>query len=226
MGIIYCFTNNINNKKYIGQTINPSQRYNAHKSNYNNKNNNEYNSLIHQAFRKYGFENFTYEILVKNINDIELLNQLEVYYIKHLNTQIPNGYNIEPGGKNCVKPKTLEHRKKEIWGKAKLTEAEVIELRKAYLKKESPTKIYNEKYKDKMHYNSFLNIWAGRRYALIMPEVFEKGRHTKLNEKIVKQIRQERKETNLSYDKIAKKYGISKATVADIIKKRTWKNVQ
>ena len=39
MGIIYCFTNNINDKKYIGQTINPLQRYNAHKSNYANKNN-------------------------------------------------------------------------------------------------------------------------------------------------------------------------------------------
>ena len=26
-----------------------------------------------------------------------------------------------------------------------------------------------------MHYNSFLNIWVGRRYALIMPEVFVKA---------------------------------------------------
>ena len=58
-----------------------------------------------------------------------------------------------------------------------------------------------------------------------MPEVFEKGRHTKLNANIVKQIREDRKTTNLSYDKLAEKYGISKGTVADIIKGRTWKNV-
>lgn len=226
MGIIYCFTNNINDKKYIGQTINPLQRYNAHKSNYTNKNNKEYNSLIHQAFRKYGFENFTYEILANNIDDIEILNQLEIYYIKHLNTQVPNGYNIEAGGKNCIKPKTLEHKKKEIWGQAKLTEEEIIDLRKAYKRNESPTKIYNEKYKDRIHYNSFLNIWSGRRYALIMPEVFQGKRHTKMNKELVKRIRQERKETNLSYDKLAKKYGVSKATIADIINKRTWKNVE
>ena len=225
MGIIYCFTNKINQKKYIGQTINPEQRYNAHKSNYKNIKNKEYNSLLHRAFRKYGFNNFTYEVLVKNIDDINILNKLEIYYIKHFNTKIPNGYNIESGGKNSSKPKTLEHRKKEIWGQAKLNEQEIIELRKAYANKESPTKIYNEKYKDRIHYNSFLNIWSGRRYSLIMPEVFEKGRHTKLTKEIVKKIREDREKTNLSYTKLAQKYNISKSTVADVITKRTWKDV-
>lgn len=225
MGIIYCYTNLINSKKYIGQTINPEMRYSAHKSNYQNPKNNEYNSLLHKAFRKYGFENFKYEILVQGIDDINILNDLEVYYISKYNTQVPNGYNVEVGGKNSPKPKTLEHRKKEIWGQAKLTEEEVIELRKAYKAKKSPTEIYNQKYKERLHYNSFLNIWSGRRYGLIMPEVFEKGRHTKLNANIVKQIREDRKTTNLSYDKLAEKYGISKGTVADIIKGRTWKNV-
>ena len=225
MGIIYCYTNKINGKKYIGQTINPQLRYNAHKSNYKNPNHIEYNSLIHKAFRKYGFNNFTYEVLVKDIDDINILNELEIYYIKKLNCQTPNGYNVEAGGKNCAKPKTLEHRKKEIWGQAKLTEEEVIELRKAYRDKKSPTEIYNKKYKDRLHYNSFLNIWIGKRYSLIMPEVFQNGRHTKLTAETVKQIRKDREKTNLSYDKLAEKYGVSKGTVADIIKRRTWKDV-
>ena len=226
MGIIYCFTNNINGKKYIGQSISKGNaRYNNHKSSYKNPDDCEYESPLHRAFRKHGFENFTYEILAQDIESIDLLNQLEIQYIKQYNCQIPNGYNIEPGGKNCAKPKTIEHRKKEIWAQAKLTEEEVIELRKAYQRKESPTKIYKEKYENIMHYNSFLNIWSGRRYALIMPEVFEKGRHTKLNAETVKLIRKDREETNLSYDKLAEKYGISKGTIADIIKKRTWKDV-
>ena len=54
---IYLTINKINGKKYIGQTINPQLRYNAHKSNYKNPNHIEYNSLIHKAFRKYGFNN-------------------------------------------------------------------------------------------------------------------------------------------------------------------------
>lgn len=37
--------------------------------------------------------------------------------------------------------------------------------------------------------------------------------------------RNKREKTGKSYDKIAKQYGISKATVADLIKRRTWKNV-
>lgn len=225
LGIIYCYTNLTNGKKYIGQTINPIQRHNLHKSNAFNQKSKEYNSPFHRAIRKYGFETFKYEVLVKDVDDIDLLNQLEINYIRQYNTQIPNGYNIEPGGKNCSKPKTIEHKKKEIWGQAKLTEAEVIELRQAYKNKKSPTEIYNKKYKNRLHYNSFLNIWSGRRYALIMPEVFEKGRHTKLTAELVKQIRQDRQKFNLSYQKLAEKYKISKSTVADIISGRTWKNV-
>lgn len=225
MGIIYAYINKINGKMYIGQTINPEKRYNAHKSSYQNPNDKEYDSLIHRAFRKYGFENFEYKILVKNIEDIEILNKLEIFFIQNYNTQTPNGYNVESGGKNCSRPQTLEHRKKEIWGQSKLTEEEVIELRKAYQNKKSPTEIYNQKYKERLHYNSFLNIWTGRRYGLIMPEVFEKGRHTKLTAEIVKKIREDKEKNKLSYTKLAEKYHISKSTVADIINKRTWKNV-
>ena len=35
---IYKFTNIINNKSYIGQSVNIEKRYSAHKNNYNNKN--------------------------------------------------------------------------------------------------------------------------------------------------------------------------------------------
>ena len=58
-----------------------------------------------------------------------------------------------------------------------------------------------------------------------MPEVFQTGRHTKMTAEIVKQIRKDREDLKLSYDKLAEKYGVSKGTIADIIKCRTWKNV-
>lgn len=185
----------------------------------------EYESPLHRAFRKYGIENFKYEILISNINDIELLNQLEIYYIKEYDSRIPNGYNITEGGKNASITKTQEQKIKLTWSKAELTEEEVIELRLAYQKKESPIKIYNEKYKDRLHYNSFLNIWSGKRYKNIMPEVIEQGRHTKMTLELANKIREIYKNEKTSYQKLANKFGVSKSTIADIISNRTWKNV-
>lgn len=226
MGAIYCYTNLVNQKKYIGQSIDPNQRYKAHKSAVYNEKSQEYNAPLHAAMRKYGFENFSYEIL-QETNDVDLLNEMEIFYISYYNTQIPNGYNILSGGRNALRgAMPVEVKKKLTWAQAKLSEDEVIILRLAYANKESPRAIYDEFYKDKLHYNSFLNIWSGRRYKNIMPEVIENGRHTKLNEDIVREIRLEYKNTKTSYQKLADKYNIPKATIADIIKERTWKNVQ
>lgn len=226
MGIIYSYINKINKKQYIGQTINPEDRFRAHKSNAFNKKNSEYDSPIHRAFRKYGYDNFEYQILAQT-DDLDALNLLEEFFINKFDTQIPNGYNIEKGGKNCQKPPLdIEEREKLIWDQAKLTKDEVVELRKAYQNKESPKEIYEKKYKERLHYQSFMNIWTGKRYSLIMPEVFQEPRRTKLTEEIVRAIRQDRQNTQLSYEKLAKKYNISKATIADIVNLRTWKNVQ
>ena len=226
MGIIYCFTNLINNKKYIGQSIrDDNSRYHNHICAIKHETNNEYDTPLHRSIRKYGLENFEYEILVKNVSDIELLNNLEIYYIKKFNSLIPNGYNIESGGKNCPKPKTANHKEKLTWAQAKLTKEEIIELRKAYMNNESPKKIYDEKYKDRLHYNSFLNIWSGRRYQNIMPEALNKGRHTKMTQEKANQIREIYQNEKISYQKLAERFNISKSTVADIINNRTWKNV-
>lgn len=63
MGAIYCYTNLINQKKYIGQSVDPNQRFKAHKSAVHNEASTEYDAPLHRAMRKYGYENFSYEIL-------------------------------------------------------------------------------------------------------------------------------------------------------------------
>lgn len=225
MGVIYCYTNKVNQKKYIGQTIDEIGRFKNHKSNAFNPNSSEYESVLHKAFRKYGYENFTYEVLSKDVDDIEILNLLETYYIKKYNSKVPNGYNVEDGGKNCTKNFTLKHRQKLGRSKATLTDEEVIFLRKAYLNKESPTKIYNELYQNKMHFNSFLNIWSGARYSYIMPEVFEnnKNRRIKMNLEKAKEIRKLKQEFNLSNRALAEQFKVSPSCIADILNNRTWK---
>jgi len=59
MNTIYCFTNLINNKKYVGSTISkPNVRYNQHIYNAFHKNTHQYNYPLYQAIRKYGIINF------------------------------------------------------------------------------------------------------------------------------------------------------------------------
>ena len=221
MGIIYCYKNKINGKRYIGQTINPQQRKSAHISD-----STHIDTKFYRAVRKYGWDNFEYEILAES-EDRNELDKLEVDFIKSFNS-IENGYNIRSGGEH---PTMGEETRKKLqqanaFQNAELSEKEIIELRIAYLNYDSPSQIYNEKYKDRLHFNSFLNIWTGARYAYIMPEVFEQRQgRKKYNETVVKEIRRIRKDEKLSYDKLSKLFGIPKPTIVDIIKYRTWKNV-
>lgn len=94
MNYIYCFTNLINNKKYIGSTISqPNIRYNQHIYNATHETSHQYNYPLYQAIRKYGIENFSFEIIEqKDCSEFEI-RQLEQKYIIQLNTLSPNGYN-------------------------------------------------------------------------------------------------------------------------------------
>lgn len=124
---VYCITNLINNKKYIGQSVNPQKRFNNHYS----KNNDKTHSIIHEAMRKYGKENFKLEILYYG----EDYNNQEKYYIKLFNTISPNGYNITPGGENAI---TCYG---ENAGSAKLKNKEVKEIKKRLIQGESCVEI-------------------------------------------------------------------------------------
>jgi group I intron endonuclease len=83
-GNVYCITNNINGKKYVGKTLSSlEERMREHIS--DAKKPHRENRPLYHAMNKYGFDNFTYEILVKDIDDINVLNELEIYYIKKFN---------------------------------------------------------------------------------------------------------------------------------------------
>lgn len=93
MGIIkkdiYVIKNDINKKLYIGQSLNAEQRFKSHCKR------NRDNSLIDKAIQKYGKEHFWYEILEAQT---ENYNEQEKYWISHLNSLRPSGYNILSGG--------------------------------------------------------------------------------------------------------------------------------
>lgn len=95
---IYKIINNINNKIYIGQSIHIEQRISEHKSEskLDSPNRLAYNSIIHKAIRKYGWNNFSWEIIEEC--SIAQLDDRERYWIAYFNSLVPNGYNILIGG--------------------------------------------------------------------------------------------------------------------------------
>jgi len=96
-GIIYKYTNKINRKVYIGQTVNEVRRSWEHKTT-------KGDSYFHRAIKKYGYENFEYRILFivccNSLQDLEnTLNIKETTAIKFYNSnQKEFGYNITSGG--------------------------------------------------------------------------------------------------------------------------------
>jgi group I intron endonuclease len=92
---IYCFENIINNKKYIGKTINLNCRINGHIRDLDK--NKDLSVALQNAYNKYGKENFIIYIIEEC--DINFLNEKEIFWIKELHSHISeNGYNISWGG--------------------------------------------------------------------------------------------------------------------------------
>lgn len=100
---IYKITNLITNMSYIGQSTNIQKRWNDEKRRAFIKDDNSYNYPLSKAFRKYGIENFTFEVLEECSQ--EQLNEKEKYWINQYNT-FYNGYNQTLGGDTSIqKPK-------------------------------------------------------------------------------------------------------------------------
>ena len=92
--VIYKATNIINNKFYIGKT---SKTLDFRKLEHEKASKGKSILIFHRAIRKYGIENFNWEILYKCYDNLEL-NLKEIEFIKKLNPMPPNGYNLSTGG--------------------------------------------------------------------------------------------------------------------------------
>lgn len=95
---IYKITNLINGKMYIGQSVNIERRWRDERAAVNASYDHEYYSPKCRAMRKYGLENFSFEILEECASSE--LNQREKYWADTLHTYTPDGYNVAICGHN------------------------------------------------------------------------------------------------------------------------------
>ena len=150
VGCIYKATNIISNKSYIGQTIrNFEIRKKEHIRNSINLKHKDFNCHFYRALRKYGKDNFIWEIIEiyknsdKNIV-YEMLFKLEEFYVNKYNS-FKKGYNSDIGGKGSkgriVSNETRLKLRKIHLGKKMSTETKELLRNQRLGKKLSPEHI-------------------------------------------------------------------------------------
>ena len=106
---IYKITNTINNKMYIGQTIqkNPKMRWYDHCARTRGgQNNHLYNSM-----RLYGVENFVWEV-IDSANNLDELNLKEQHWLDEYR-KITEVYNLREAGNNKTHSEQSKEKMKE-----------------------------------------------------------------------------------------------------------------
>lgn len=90
---IYKVVNKVNGKVYIGFTSNFEVRKKNHKND-SSKN----IPIFHKALKKYGMENFDWQIIYQSKEKEHTKKIMEQFFIERYNSMIPYGYNTCPGG--------------------------------------------------------------------------------------------------------------------------------
>ena len=198
-GIIYCITNEINGRKYIGQTRRSlERRWKEHCWRDNCQ-------VITQAINKHGKKNFKIEVLEKC--DKDKLDEREKYWIEYHNTYKGDGYNTHKGGLTLGEgedhPRTGQKTPEEVKEKMRqaLKENGTLELRQGenhpfYGKKHTEEEL--EKMRSSFRENS----------------PFDKKEAIKIIKKYY--------EENLIREDLAKKYNVSAGTIGRILNYNHW----
>ena len=232
---IYKITNLINGKCYIGKTNNFKRREKDHFRLAITEGHKEYDKTLYRAIRKYGKENFKFEI-IEELEDYSIAGKREQYWIKYYNS-FNDGYNESEGGDGGS---SKGHCKGDDNGRALLTEKDVIFIRTKFKEGCSRQKCYNL-FKNKISLRGFSAVWNGVTWKHIMPEVYTKenikrnaslgkcqnNKKRQLTDDEVRQLRQWREE-GITYSEIVRRLNnkISLSTAKDIGNYRTYKEVE
>ena len=191
---IYKITNKINGKIYIGQSIHPEQRFLQHCHKQKN-----YKSLINDAIKKYGKNNFDFEIL----GWFDDYNEKEKYYINFYSSLAPYGYNILEGGEDPP-----------VGANSKITKEIAEQIQQDCLNLKMSRKQIIKKYKitnDIMRYIIDGTSWKNN--ELVYPL---RPKESELNHIKALKVIQLLKETNLSQKEIGKIVGWNRSAVTMI----------
>lgn len=116
MGFIYCVTNILNGKRYVGQTTTTiAERWRCHVDHTRADVKRLPCPALYKAMRKHGVEHFVIECLEEC--DVASLDERERFWIEKLDTFGENGYNLTVGGESsagCLRLPLSEEARRKI----------------------------------------------------------------------------------------------------------------
>jgi group I intron endonuclease len=190
---IYKVTNILNQKVYIGQSVNPRSRWRRHQSDAKLGKDKKH---FARAIRKYGSHNFIVEVIVQS-KSLEDIDQAEIDCIKQYRSSDNNyGYNIALGGngKRIVSEETKKKISKIRTGQ-QATEETKNRMSRSMLGKNKGTN----------------NGMFGK-----------KPSHAKLTQKQALDVRAKYLEGTFSMQNLADMFDVSKKTILNIIRNRVY----
>ena len=207
---IYKIINIINQKVYIGQSINIQKRIHQHFWKSQCQKDVSYNSILHNAIRKYGKQNFKWEVVEEC--SVDQIDEKQKYYIQFYNSLTPNGYNILTGGE------TPPIMKGENHVEAILSKEQVIQLTEDLKNTRESFESLRKKY-GFVSRTSISDFNKGKTYHReIDYPIRKKVTNGKLTEEQVDQIIYLLKNTNLSYAAISRQFNMDYKTASRIDK--------
>lgn len=155
---IYKYENKLNGHIYIGQSQDIETRYKQHL--YDAENRPERGTGIDIAIKKYGIENFTFEII--ELCAIEELDHKEKFWISYYDSY-HNGYNRTPGG---MVLRGEEHPR------AILTEQEVWDIREQYGNRVKRSEVFKPYLQKGITKRALLKVWNCETWVNVHSEVY------------------------------------------------------
>lgn len=193
---VYKLTNKINGKVYIGQTNNMKRRIQEH------KHDKRAHKPIHEAIKKYGFENFDVSVEYfgpdYNAKEKELIAQYQ-------SQDKSKGYNIKSGG---------EDSSGEDNPMAKITTAQKVQVENLLLYSEKSMKEISEITNVSLRTVGNINIgaaWRDSDYPYPL-------RQNRIPNEVYQNIIEDLINTEMSFDDIADKYNVKRYVVLNVNK--------